>query len=223
MNAAAAGLQLEDVTVTLNGAPLFEPLSLVVRRGETVALTGPSGSGKSSLLAGLAGVNTQALTVQGRIVLNGRDLSGVAPEKRRMGLMFQDAVLFPHLSVAQNLGFGLSAAVKGAARRDRIEAALKTAGLAGYGPRDPAHLSGGERARVALMRTLLAEPEAVLLDEPFSKLDPARRAQIRAFVFEALAEQGVPCLMATHDGADAAAAGGRSLALTSLTERASHS
>jgi putative thiamine transport system ATP-binding protein len=124
-------------------------------------------------------------------------------------MMFQDAVMFPHLSVGDNLAFGLAARIKGRlARRAAVEAALEQAGLAGFYARDPATLSGGQRARAALMRTLLAEPQALLLDEPFSRLDAALRAEIRSFVLGHARARGLPVLLVTHDAEDAEAAGG---------------
>ena len=127
-----------------------------------------------------------------------------------MGLLFQDDVLFPHLSVGGNLAFGLPAHIRGrAARMDRVRAALADIGLAGFQDRDPTTLSGGQRARVALMRMLLSEPEALLLDEAFSKLDMGLRAQIRSLVFDTARARGLPVVQVTHDRADAEAAGGR--------------
>ena len=117
--------------------------------------------------------------------------------------------MFPHLSVGENLAFALPPAVRGRrARHERIEAALREADLDGFSGRDPATLSGGQRARVAVMRTLLAEPRALLLDEPFGKLDRALRDRFRAFVFDHARAARLPTLLVTHDEADAAAAGG---------------
>jgi putative thiamine transport system ATP-binding protein len=163
---------------------------------------GPSGAGKSALLAFIAGHLDPAFTATGRVRLNGRDLAALPPERRGIGLLFQDDLLFPHLSVGANVAFGLSAAVRGrAARRARVAEALAEAGLAGFEPRDPATLSGGQRARVALMRSLVAEPKALLLDEPFGRLDVALRRDFRRFVFERTAS--LPVVLVTHDPADA--------------------
>jgi putative thiamine transport system ATP-binding protein len=210
----SAGLILEDVSITLGAETLLAPLDLAVRPGETATVMGPSGSGKSTLLAFVAGFLGPPFRARGRVMLDGRDLAGIAPERRRVGLLFQDDLLFPHLSVGGNLMFGLAAHVRDRAeRRRRVEDALASADLAGFADRDPATLSGGQRARVALLRVLLSEPAALLLDEPFSKLDAELRGQFRAVVFAESARRGLPTLMVTHDPEDAAAAGGRVVAL----------
>jgi putative thiamine transport system ATP-binding protein len=148
--------------------------------------------------------------VTGRVLLDGRDLSGLGPQARRIGLLFQDDLLFPHLSVGENLAFALPASVRGrAAREARIDAALEAADLHGFAGRDPATLSGGQRARVALMRCLLSAPRALLLDEPFSRLDADLRRQMRDFVFGQVRAEGIPAILVTHDLEDAAAAGGK--------------
>jgi putative thiamine transport system ATP-binding protein len=170
---------------------------------------GPSGCGKSSLLSWLCGTLEPAFATSGRILLDGVEVQGLPPERRRIGILFQDDLLFPHLSVGENLAFALPASVRGRRdRRARIEAALREADLAGFARRDPATLSGGQRARVALMRTLLAEPRALLLDEPFGKLDSQLRQRVRRFVLDHARESGLPSLLVTHDPADADAAGG---------------
>jgi putative thiamine transport system ATP-binding protein len=203
-------LELDAVSIALGGRVLVPRLDLAVTPGETVTIMGPSGSGKSTLLAYIGGFLDPAFTASGRVFIDGRDVTGVAPEHRQAGILFQDDLLFPHLSVGQNLAFGLTGAVRGRAeRRRRVEAALERAGLGGFHDRDPATLSGGQRARAALMRTLLAGPRALLLDEPFSKLDAALRGEIRAFVFAHAREERLPVLLVTHDLADAEAAGGR--------------
>jgi putative thiamine transport system ATP-binding protein len=202
-------LELQNVSLALADEPLFAPLALTVRSGEAATVMGPSGCGKSSLLAYICGTLPPVFTADGDVRLGGAPLNGLLPEQRHIGILFQDDLLFPHLSVGDNLAFGLPPEVKGREqRRERIEAALDEAGLAGMTDRDPATLSGGQRARVALMRTLLSGPRALLLDEPFSKLDVELRARIRDFVFEHAWANGIPTLLVTHDPADAEAAGG---------------
>jgi putative thiamine transport system ATP-binding protein len=209
-------LTLDSVAVIRRDAmaPLFPPITIMVPGGQVATLMGPSGIGKSTLLDAVGGHLMPGFRAEGRVMLDGRDVTHLPPEARRIGLLFQDALLFPHLSVGDNLAFGLSPRVRGrAARRAAVEAALTRAGLPGFHDRDPATLSGGQRARAALMRALLAEPRALLLDEPFSRLDAGLRAEIRGFVFDHLREQGIPALMVTHDRGDAEAAGGEVIEL----------
>ncbi|QPM92470.1 ATP-binding cassette domain-containing protein [Pseudooceanicola algae] len=203
-------LEIDALSIRFRGnPPLFATLSLTIGPGQICTVMGPSGVGKSTLLDAIGGHLAHGFTASGSVVLNGRPLDGIAPEKRRIGLLFQDTVLFPHLSVGDNLAFGLDPRLRGRrARREAVDQALEAAGLAGMAARDPATLSGGQRARVALMRTLLAEPLALLLDEPFSKLDAALRAEMRAFTFDHLRDRAIPALMVTHDPQDAEAAGG---------------
>ena len=202
------GLLLDRVVITLGGEPLVS-VDARIGPGETLTLMGPSGVGKSTLLAYVAGFLGPAFRASGRIVLNGRDVTGLPPEARGIGLLFQDPLLFPHLSVGGNLLIGLHPDVRGRhARRQAAEQALRELGLEDFADRDPATLSGGQAARVALMRTLLARPAALILDEPFSRLDAALREQVRALVFAESRKQGLPVLLVTHDLADAEAAGG---------------
>mgnify|MGYP006276101661 FL=1 len=208
-----AGLALEGLRILQGETPLLA-LDLTVPPGDVVSVMGESGAGKSTLLAAIIGTLGPPFTMTGRVRLDGRDVTALPPERRGIGILFQDDLLFPHLSVGENLAFGLSRSVRGrAARRAAVEAALAEMGLAGFAGRDPATLSGGQKLRVALMRTLLAEPRALLLDEPFSSLDADRRAQVRALVFARARERGLPVLMVTHDAADAEAAGGPVLRL----------
>jgi putative thiamine transport system ATP-binding protein len=194
-------LRLENVAISLAQWTLIQPLSLAVAPGETMTLMGASGSGKSTLLAFLAGDLEQPFTGSGRVSLDGVTLDGLPPEKRRIGRLFQDDLLFPHLSVAENLLFGMPRGPR-TERLAKVEAALAEAELSGFGDRPPHTLSGGQRARVALMRALVAEPRAMLLDEPFNKLDAELRQTLRGFVFEHIAARRIPCLMVTHDRAD---------------------
>ncbi|TFF18673.1 ATP-binding cassette domain-containing protein [Jiella endophytica] len=202
------GLTFQGVEISLAGRRLLS-LDRVVAPGETLTVMGPSGSGKSTLFAFVAGFLDPAFTARGRIALNGTDLTKLAPQRRHLGLVFQDALLFPHMSVGENLLFALPPGIRGGnARQAAAEAMLAEVGLAGLFSRDPATLSGGQAARVALARTLLAEPRALLLDEPFSRLDQALRAATRDLVFARIRERNIPAILVTHDPADAAAAGG---------------
>jgi putative thiamine transport system ATP-binding protein len=167
-----------------------------------VAVTGVSGSGKSTLLNWLIGDLPSAFAASGELWLNQQRCDDLPVEARGIGILFQDDLLFAHLSVGQNLAFALPAAVRGGQRRMAVEQTLVDMGLAGFHDRDPATLSGGQRARVSLMRTLLARPRALLLDEPFSKLDAVLRVQFRAFVFEQIEQLQLPTLLVTHDAAD---------------------
>jgi putative thiamine transport system ATP-binding protein len=195
---------------------LVSGLRLAVPPGEILTLMGPSGCGKSSVLAAIAGTlasvseGLQPLQLQGTVQLNGRELSHLPTHQRGVGLVFQDALLFPHMTVAENLLFAVPVSdVRGtssthAQRQARVQQALQEAELSGMGDRDPSTLSGGQRARVALMRALLAEPQALLLDEPFSKLDAALRAQLRPWVFAHVRERRIPVVLVTHDEQDVA-------------------
>jgi putative thiamine transport system ATP-binding protein len=194
-------LELQGVTIRVKGRVLMHGLSARVERGDVLAVMGASGAGKSSLLAWIAGTLEAPFEAEGALTLDGENLAGVPIQQRRIGLLFQDDLLFPHLSVRDNLLFALPAGP----RHERLvaaDAALTEAGLEGFGDRMPASLSGGQRSRVSLLRALLAQPRALLLDEPFSKLDAALRAQMRAFTFSTLRARGVPTVLVTHDAAD---------------------
>lgn len=215
---AATSLVLERVSLSAGGRRFLGPLDLAVPAGDVVTLMGPSGCGKSSLLALITGTLPPAFRADGRVLCHNRDLDGLPPENRRVGILFQDDLLFPHLSVGENLAFGVPQSVRDRrTRQERVRAALAEAGLQGMGDRDPATLSGGQRQRVALMRTLLAEPQALLLDEPFARLDVPLRDRMRGFVFDHARRWGLPTLLVTHDPADAEAAGGRVVELTAPT------
>lgn len=188
---------------------LLRDLHFEVAPGQILTLMGASGSGKSSVLAAIAGTlhsvaeGSQALRFTGRVSLEGNDLTHLPTAQRCIGLLFQDPLLFAHMTVAENLLFAVPPGPR-AQRKAKVQQALQDAELADYGDRDPATLSGGQRARVALMRALLAQPCALLLDEPFSKLDAALRDQFRAFVFDHIRAQNIPAVLVTHDAADIA-------------------
>ena len=203
------GLEISGLDLSVGGRPLLRDFHLIVAPGEVTTVMGPSGCGKSSLLSYLCGTLEPAFQASGRVRLDGVAIDALPPERRRIGILFQDDLLFPHLSVGENLAFALPPAVRGRReRRARVDAALRGADLAGFARRDPATLSGGQRARVALMRTLLAEPRALLLDEPFGKLDRHLRERVRCFVFDHARQADLPTLLVTHDAADAETAGG---------------
>ena len=212
--AGASLLQLVDVSISIGGKRLFEPLSVDVTGGDVTTLMGPSGCGKSTLLAFICGTLERSFSTSGRVILNNSDVTDLPPEHRKIGILFQDDLLFPHLNVAENLGFGLPRTLSRPERDSRIEMALRDADLDGFGNRDPGTLSGGQRARIAVMRTLLAQPHALLLDEPFAKLDTQLRDKFREFVFGHAWKAAIPTLMVTHDDADARAAGGQILKMT---------
>ena len=207
-------LNIKNLTISNAEKSLFSAMSLAVDEGEVVTVTGVSGSGKSTLLNWMIGDLDPSFSASGELWLNSLRCDTLPIEARHIGLLFQDDLLFPHLSVGQNLAFALPAKFRDAkARRQRVEQTLSDIGLVGFHDRDPATLSGGQRARVSLMRTLLAEPRALLLDEPFSKLDAVLRNQFRAFVFEQIERQKIPTLLVTHDPADVPQ-GGRAIEIS---------
>ncbi|TNJ03161.1 ABC transporter ATP-binding protein [Aeromonas veronii] len=180
--------------------------ALQVAPGEVLTLMGPSGCGKSSLLAALAGVLPASgpLRLEGEVILGERRLTHLPPQARRIGMLFQDDLLFDHLTVAENLMFGMPASVKGhRARREKAVATLAQVDLTAQADKLPGALSGGQKARVSLLRALLAEPEALLLDEPFSRLDKPLRAAFRELVFAQIKALAIPAILVTHDEDDA--------------------
>ncbi|GJA32751.1 ATP-binding cassette domain-containing protein [Aeromonas caviae] len=199
-------LHTSALTLFLDGAPLLTLPPLRVAPGEVLTLMGPSGCGKSSLLAALAGVLPPGgpIRLTGDILLGAHRLTPLPPQERGVGILFQDDLLFAHLTVADNLMFGMPAHLKGmAARQARAREALAEVGLEAQADKLPGALSGGQKARVSLLRALLAEPRALLLDEPFSRLDKPLRAAFRTLVFERLRTQAIPALLVTHDEEDA--------------------
>ena len=197
-------LVLDSIEISIGSTSLFGPLSLSVSAGSIATIMGPSGCGKSTLLAAICGMLDPGFTLSGTIILHGRVLNNTPMEKRRVGILFQDDLLFPHLDVFGNMAFGLPAGLGNSEKQERVSRSLAAAGLEGFEKRDIATLSGGQKARVSLLRALLAEPEAILLDEPFSKLDKDLRASLREFVFEQICRLHIPALLVTHDSGDSA-------------------
>ncbi len=209
-----SALELRSVALTVAGHSLIGPIDLTISAGEVVALLGPSGVGKSSLLKFVCGVLPRDFITHGEVWLDGRNITTLPPQQRNLGILFQDDLLFPHLNVAGNLAFGLDASAGSRCARQRIiEEALVSMGLEGFARRDPATLSGGQRARVGLLRVLLSSPRALLLDEPFSHLDQRTRDDVRRIVFAAVRRLKLPALLVTHDPADVSAAAGPCLEL----------
>ncbi|AMX05683.1 ATP-binding cassette domain-containing protein [Enterobacter asburiae] len=182
--------------------PLFREVNFCVPRGEIVTLMGPSGSGKSTLFAWMVGALSDDFQARGELWLDARRCDSLPVEARGLGILFQDALLFEQFSVGQNLLLALPERIVGRARREAVEQALDSAGLSGHYASDPATLSGGERARVSLLRALLAEPQALLLDEPFSRLDKTLRKTFRTWVFDAARARNIPVVLVTHDEDD---------------------
>ncbi|MEM7692848.1 MAG: ATP-binding cassette domain-containing protein [Pseudomonadota bacterium] len=217
-------LILDDFAVLREGKPLAN-VSATVAPGEALSVMGPSGVGKSSLLNGLAGLLPPRFSVAGSARLDGVDLLSRPPEQRRLGVMFQDALLYPHLTVLQNVAFAIprrgAEGVRGrAARRAAAAEGLARVGLEALGGRDPDTLSGGQRSRVALARTLAGRPRALLLDEPFSALDQRLRGKVRDVVFGLARQDGLPIVLVSHDPEDAKAAGGRVIEIRTLPDGA---
>lgn len=204
----ANGLSLADILIRLGDVSLIE-LTAEVPSGAVFTVMGPSGSGKSTLLSFIGGFLDPAFHAKGNVFVDGVDLLALEPQARRAGILFQDPLLFPHMSVGANVAFAIPADISDRRQRRQIAAdILADMDLAGFADRDPATLSGGQKARVALARVLVSRPRLLLLDEPFSKLDMELRAQMRTLVFERARSAGLPVILVTHDEADAEAAGG---------------
>jgi len=200
-------LTFEDMRYTQDGFSLHADFA--VQDGEMLAVIGPSGGGKSTLLNVVAGFLEPT---SGRVLWDGQDLAKTAPGKRPVSILFQDNNLFPHMTVAQNVGLGLRPDLRlSAEQKVQVEAALERVGLAGYGARKPAALSGGQASRVALARMLLRGNPLVLLDEPFAALGPALKVEMLELVRELMSETGATLMMVSHDPEDAKRIAGRTV------------
>ncbi|NOI83661.1 ATP-binding cassette domain-containing protein [Vibrio tubiashii] len=196
-------LCLENLAIhKTNGDALFSDFNLTVEPGEIVTLMGPSGCGKSTLLDAIAGHLSSEFDYSGSITLSEQSLDNMPAHKRQVGILFQDDLLFPHLTVWENLAFALPDSIKGAQRKEQALQALKNISLSKLAESFPDQISGGQRARIALTRMLLAQPKVALLDEPYSKLDKELREQFRAWVVDQLKAANIPALMVTHDDED---------------------
>src|SRR5918992_3496603 len=200
MTAGTAMIELDRVTKRYGALEAVSDASLAVTRGEFLAVLGPSGCGKTTMLRLIAGFeepDSGTVAVDGRTVCGGG--AWVPPERRQVGMVFQDYALFPHLSVADNVGYGLPRSGRG----DRVREVLDLVGLAGLEQRRPHELSGGQQQRVALARALAPQPSTVLLDEPWSNIDPLRRGAMRDDIARILRSAGVTVVLVTHDQEEA--------------------
>ncbi|WP_318438393.1 ATP-binding cassette domain-containing protein [Photobacterium leiognathi] len=194
---------ISNVTITQpNGDILLASFSLHIAKGEIVTLMGPSGCGKSTLLNYLAGHLNPEFTAKGALTLNNQAITEVPAHLRNIGVLFQDDLLFPHLTVWENLAFALPNNIKGNERKQQALTALAQLKLAELANAYPHQISGGQRARISLTRLLMAKPQLILLDEPFSKLDSTLRLQFRDWVFQQIQQASIPTLMVTHDKQD---------------------
>ncbi len=196
-------LQLNVRSLALGNTALVQNLLLDVPPGVVHTVMGDSGSGKSSLLAAVCGTLAPVFSFDGSITLHGQRIDALPTEQRRVGILFQDDLLFAHMTVRENLLFAVPPGQR-SLREAAVTQALADLELPGFAHADPATLSGGQRARVSLMRALLAQPQALLLDEPFSRLDAALRQRMRDFVFATVRARRIPVLLVTHDEADVA-------------------
>ncbi|WP_318492479.1 ATP-binding cassette domain-containing protein [Photobacterium leiognathi] len=194
---------INNVTITKpNGDVLLSSFSLHIAKGEIVTLMGPSGCGKSTLLNYLAGHLNPEFTAKGTLTLNNQAITEVPAHLRNIGVLFQDDLLFPHLTVWENLAFALPNNIKGNERKHQALTALAQLELSELANAYPHQISGGQRARISLTRLLMAKPQLILLDEPFSKLDSTLRLQFRDWVFQQIQQASIPTLMVTHDKQD---------------------
>ncbi|KQV66026.1 ABC transporter ATP-binding protein [Rhizobium sp. Root1220] len=196
-------LQLDKLTLAYGDTVAVKDLDLTIKKGELVALLGPSGCGKTTTMRSIAGLLNPSA---GRITLDGADITRVSANKRNVGLVFQSYALFPHLTVYENVAFGLR--LKGIGGQDldaRVTAGIKSVGLASFASRKPAELSGGQQQRVALARSMVMEPKVLLLDEPLSNLDARLRLEMRAELQRVQKETGVTMIFVTHDQIEALA------------------
>lgn len=197
------GLHITVQSLRSPTAVLLQGLNLDIAPGQVHTLMGDSGSGKSSLLGAICGTLDESMRFAGSVHLNGQRLDLLPTQARRVGILFQDDLLFPHMTVRENLLFAVAKGVA-EAREAQVRQALRDVEMMDFLQADPGTLSGGQRARVALARALLAQPQALLLDEPFARLDAALRARMRELVFAMVQRRGIPALLVTHDAQDIA-------------------
>ncbi|RBP79166.1 ATP-binding cassette domain-containing protein [Marinomonas rhizomae] len=206
-------LSVNAFTLSSKNKILIKDLSFKIDNGQVLSIMGPSGIGKSSLLHFLSGSLSPNLLTSGEAFLNNETLHTKSIQERKVGLLQQMPLLFPHMSIIENLLFAIPTDINKLERIAMAESALKKLDIPDKASALPKELSGGQQARVALLRTLLARPDYLLLDEPFSKLDPALRRDVRAFVLNEIRQANIPALLVTHDSEDAKAMEGKCLEL----------
>jgi putative thiamine transport system ATP-binding protein len=195
-------LIISDLTIQVEKTVLLSNFSLTIPKSDIVTIMGESGCGKSTLLKAIAGQLTVSQSMIGQIYLDHQRIDTLPAHQRNIGYQWQDPCLFPHLCVWENLAFALPKAIKGKQRKERALNTLNEIGLSHLQSHSVANLSGGQKARISVIRTLLAEPKALLLDEPFSALDKQQRIQFREWVFKHIRQQEIPTLLVTHDNDD---------------------
>lgn len=201
-NLHAVGVTIEEITLSFGATPVLKNVNLVVEPGEFFTFLGPSGSGKSTLLRLIAGFGPVPST--GRVLIGDRDVTQLAPWDRNVGLVFQNYALWPHMTVRKNVAFGLEERKLPAQQiRERVNAALELVGLLDLSERRPSQLSGGQQQRVALARTIVVEPQILLLDEPLSNLDANLRVQMRRDIHDLQRKLGLTTIFVTHDQEEA--------------------
>ncbi|MBJ7539075.1 ATP-binding cassette domain-containing protein [Marinomonas transparens] len=206
-------LSVNAFSLSLDDKTLISNLSFDIADGHVLSIMGPSGIGKSSLLHYLSGTLPDTLSATGDAFLNGEALHTKPTQQRKVGLLQQMPLLFPHMSIIENLLFAIPTNIDKHNRQQQAQNSLQRLGMPDKANTLPKTLSGGQQARVALLRTLLSQPDYLLLDEPFSKLDPALRREVREFVLTEIRRANIPTLLVTHDPEDATAMEGEYLEL----------
>ena len=195
-------LSISNASLSFGRDFLCRDLSFTLKPKEIGLLMAPSGAGKSTLLKWIAGLPIAHLNATGTITLNRLELTPYPAEERQIGVLFQQPLLFPHLNIAENISFGMSASHRQQDRAEKISTLLEAAGMAGFEKRDPETLSGGQQARIALLRSVAAAPKALLLDEPFASLDDTQRLRILTLLSHHIETLNIPVLLVSHDPRD---------------------
>lgn len=214
-------LTLKNCYLNISQTPLISDLSFTIKEGKVLTLMGPSGCGKSSLLNYLSGTLDSHFSAKGCLTLNGQRIDQLSTQDRKVGILYQTPLLFPHMTNLENLLFAIDGQQQNLNKLERYNLAmskLAELGLESKANALPTALSGGQQARIALLRTLLSSPEYLLLDEPFSKLDPELRQSVRRFTLEQIENANIPTLLVTHDQEDVDSMGGETIQLTHIQQ-----